>query len=146
MKRFGFLLMACVGLIAATGWGQAPQGGQLGGPQGLRRSPLLNRRPGMMRPGAAQAAAQQQAAPSEEEAKEAIKNAPKGTNGVPALVFNQAPLELVLDAYAEQCQKTIIPAPDLPKSTITLKSLEGQLLTKEEYMEAIEVTLTIRSR
>ena len=143
MKRFGFLLMACVGLIAATGWGQAPQGGQLGGPQGLRRSPLLNRRPGMMRPGAAQAAAQQQAAPSEEEAKEAIKNAPKGTNGVPALVFNQAPLELVLDAYAEQCQKTIIPAPDLPKSTITLKSLEGQLLTKEEYMEAIEVTLTM---
>jgi len=139
MKRFGFLLMACAGLIAATGWGQAPQGGQQGGPQGLRRSPLLNRRPGMMRPGAAQ----QQAAPSEEEAKDAIKNAPKGTNGVPALVFNQAPLELVLDAYAEQCQKTIIPAPDLPKSTITLKSLEGQLLTKEEYMEAIEVTLTM---
>ena len=139
MKRFGFLLMACVGLIAATGWGQAQQGGPQGGPQGLRRSQLLNRRSGLMRPGAAQ----QQAAPSEEEAKEAIKNAPKGTNGVPALVFNQAPLELVLDAYAEQCQKTIIPAPDLPKSTITLKSLEGQLLSKEEYMEAIEVTLTM---
>ena len=131
MKRFGFLLTACMGLLAVTVWGQAPQGGQMGGPQGLRRSPFLNRRsgPGMMRPGAAQ----QQAAPSEE----------KGTNGVPALVFNQAPLELVLDAYAEQCQKTIIPAPDLPKSTITLKSLEGQLLTKEEYMEAIEVTLTM---
>jgi type II secretory pathway component GspD/PulD (secretin) len=143
MKRFGFLLTACMSLLAATGWGQAQQGGQLGGPQGLRRNPLLNRRPGMMRPGAAPAAAQQQAAPSDEEAKEAIKNAPKGTNGVPALVFNQAPLELVLDAYAEQCQKTIIPAPDLPKSTITLKSLEGQLLTKEEYMEAIEVTLTM---
>jgi len=62
---------------------------------------------------------------------------------VPALVFNQAPLELVLDAYAEQCGKTIIPAPDLPKSTITLKSLEGQLLTKDEYLEAIEVTLTM---
>ena len=139
MKRFGFLLTACMSLLAATGWGQAQQGGPMGGPQGLRRSPLLNRRPGMMRPGAAQ----QQAAPSEEDAKEAIKNAPKGTNGVPALVFNQAPLELVLDAYAEQCQKTIIPAPDLPKSTITLKSLEGQLLTKEEYMEAIEVTLTM---
>ena len=65
-----------------------------------------------------------------EEAKEAIKNAPKGTNGVPALVFNQAPLELVLDAYAEQCGKTIIPAPDLPKVTITLKSLEGQTLRR----------------
>ena len=88
-------------------------------------------------------AASQPQAPSAEEVKETIKNAPKGTNGVPALVFNQAPLELVLDAYAEQCQKTIIPAPDLPKSTITLKSLEGQLLTKEEYLEAIEVTLTM---
>ncbi len=143
MKRFGFLLTACLCLLVSTGWGQAQQGGQQGGPQGLRRSPFLNRRPGTMRPGAASAAAQQQAAPSDEEAKEAIKNAPRGTNGVPALVFNQAPLELVLDAYAEQCQKTIIPAPDLPKVTITLKSLEGQLLSKEEYMEAIEVTLTM---
>ena len=143
MKRFGFLLTACLGLLAATGWGQVQQGGQQGGPQGLRRSPLLNRRPGFARPGGAPAAAQQQATLSDEEAKEAIKNAPRGTNGVPALVFNQAPLELVLDAYAEQCGKTIIPAPDLPKSTITLKSLEGQLLSKEEYMEAIEVTLTM---
>ena len=136
MKRFGFLLMACVGLLAATGWGQ---GAQAPGAQGPRRSPFLNRRAGRL---GAQGA-DQQSATSDEEAKEAIKNAPKGTNGVPALVFNQAPLELVLDAYAEQCGKTIIPAPDLPKSTITLKSLEGQLLTKEEYMEAIEVTLTM---
>ena len=27
-----------------------------------------------------------------------IKNAPRGTNGVPALAFNQAPLDLVLEA------------------------------------------------
>ena len=113
MKRFGFLLTVCLCLLAATGWGQTQQGGQQGGPLGQRRSPLLNRRPGVVRPGGAPAAGQQQAAPSDEEAKEAIKNAPRGTNGVPALVFNQAPLELVLDAYAEQCQKTIIPAPDL---------------------------------
>ena len=112
--------------------------------QGMRRSPMLNRRPGMaVRPGA-QPAAQQpapQEEPSADDAKDAIKNAPKGTNGIPALVFNQAPLELVLDAYAEQCGKTIIPAPDLPKVTITLKSLEGQTLTKEEYLGAIEVAL-----
>ena len=135
MKRF-LMTVACAGLAATAGLGQ------LQAPQGLRRGgSLLNRRAGLARPGT-QAAAQQQEA-SAEEAREAIKNAPKGTNGVPALVFNQAPLELVLDAYAEQCQKTIIPAPDLPKSTITLKSLEGQLLTKEEYLEAIEVTLTM---
>ncbi len=100
------------------------------------------RRPSMLRSIRSQKAAQE-AAPSQEEAKAAIKNAPKGTNGVPALVFNQTPLELVLDAYAEQCGKTIIPAPDLPKSTITLTSLPGQLLTKDEYLEAIEVTLTM---
>ena len=131
-----FLIAMCAGLIAAVGWAQVQT------PQ-LRRPNLLNRRPGLIRPGAQAAQQPQAAAPSEEEAKEAIKNAPKGTNGVPALVFNQAPLELVLEAYAEQCQKTIIPAPDLPKSTITLKSLEGQLLTKDEYLEAIEVTLTM---
>ena len=128
------MIATCVGLVAAVGLAQAQA------PQ-LRRPNILNRRPGLMRPGAA--AQQQQQEQSAEEAKEAIKNAPKGTNGVPALVFNQAPLELVLDAYAEQCGKTIIPAPDLPKSTITLKSLEGQLLTKDEYLEAIEVTLTM---
>ncbi len=134
MKRF--LIMTCVGLIGVASWGQ------LQSPQGLRRGSLLNRRSGLARPGAP-GAGQQQQEPSADEAKEAIKNAPRGTNGVPALVFNQAPLELVLDAYAEQCQKTIIPAPDLPKSTITLKSLEGQLLTKEEYLSAIELKLTM---
>ena len=129
MKRF--LMVACVGLLALGAVGQ-----------GVRRSPLINRRPGGARSATAPKA-NQEAAPTPDEAKEAIKNAPKGTNGVPALVFNQTPLELVLDAYAEQCGKTIIPAPDLPKSTITLTSLPGQLLTKEEYMEAIEVTLTM---
>ena len=139
MKRF--LIATCIGMIAAVGWAQAQAQAPAQAPQ-LRRTNLLNRRPGgLMRPSAA--GQQQQQQPSAEEAKEAIKNAPKGTNGVPALVFNQAPLELVLEAYAEQCQKTIIPAPDLPKSTITLKSLEGQLLTKDEYLEAIEVTLTM---
>ena len=147
MKRF--LTVACAGLFAAAGLGQVQQA-----PQGLRRGgSLLNRGgsslngrlpPRLMRSGMGGATAQQQQQEaSADEAREAIKNAPKGTNGVPALVFNQAPLELVLDAYAEQCQKTIIPAPDLPKSTITLKSLEGQLLTKDEYLEAIEMTLTM---
>ena len=74
---------------------------------------------------------------------EDIKNAPRGTNGVPVFVFDQAPLEIVLAAYAEQAQKTIIPAPDLPKATITLKSLEGQEFTKEEYLTAIEAKLVM---
>ena len=75
--------------------------------------------------------------------REDLKSVPRGTNGVPALAFNQAPLDLVLEAYAAEVGKTIIPAPDLPKATITLRSLEDQVLTKEEYLEAIEVTLTM---
>ena len=55
-----------------------------------------------------------------------LKNVRRGTNGVPVLAFNQAPIDLVLEAYAAEVGKTIIPAPDLPKSTITLRSLEDQ--------------------
>ena len=72
-----------------------------------------------------------------------LKNVPRGTNGVPALAFNQADINLVLEAYADEVGKTIIPAPDLPKAQITLRSLEGQTLTKAEYLEAIEVVLTM---
>ena len=72
-----------------------------------------------------------------------LKNVARGTNGVPALAFNEAPVDLVLEAYATEVGKTVIPAPDLPKASITLRSLEGQTLTKKEYLEAIEVTLTM---
>ena len=75
--------------------------------------------------------------------REELKSVPRGTNGVPTLAFNQAPLDLVLEAYAAEVGKTVIPAPDLPKATITLRSLEDQVLTKEEYLEAIEVMLTM---
>lgn len=122
MNKVWLVMCLCALVCAANG-------------QLARRSLLGNRLRGN--------AAAQQEANTQEEAKDLIKNAPRGTNGVPALVFNQAPLELVLEAYADQCGKTIIPAPDLPKATITLKSLEGQTLTKEEYLEAIEVTLTM---
>ena len=66
-----------------------------------------------------------------------------GTNGVPYLAFNQSPVDMVLDAYAEQLGKTILPAPDIPKPTITLNSEKSTLLTKEEYLEAIEVVLSM---
>ena len=66
-----------------------------------------------------------------------------GTNGVPYLAFNQSPVDMVLEAYAEQLGKTILPAPDIPKPTITLNSEKSTLLTKEEYLEAIEVVLSM---
>ena len=95
-------------------------------------------RPGL---GPRGSAAAQQPDAANSAAEDAIKNAPRGTNGVPALVFDKAPMELVLKAYGDLVQKTIIPAPDLPKAEITLKSLEGQVLEKDEYLEAIEVVL-----
>ena len=55
-------------------------------------------------------AATEQAGAANAAAEEAVKNAPRGTNGVPALVFDKAPLELVLKSYADEVQKTIIPA------------------------------------
>ena len=81
MKRF--LMTACAALAVAAGLGQ------IQAPQGLRRGgPLLNRRPGLMRPGLPGAGQQQQQQEqvSTEEAKEAIKNAPRGTNGVPVFL------------------------------------------------------------
>ena len=104
--------------------------------QGLRNS-LLNRR-NRNNPATA---AKQEAQP--QMTRDDLKKVARGTNGVPALAFNQAPVDLVLEAYAAEVGKTVIPAPDRPKATITLRSLEGQTLTKKEYLEAIEVTLTM---
>ena len=108
--------------------------------QGLRRPGLLNSRRGQ--------AMQQVPAAAENgrtplSTREDLRSVPKGTNGVPALAFVETPLDLVLEAYAEQVNKTILPAPDLPKATITLRSLEGQVLTKDEYLFAIEHVLTM---
>ena len=77
------------------------------------------------------------------EAAEGDEKPSVGTNGVPYLAFNQSPVDMVLDAYAEQLGKTIIPAPDIPKPTITLNSEKSTLLSKEEYLEAIEVVLSM---
>mgnify|MGYP004642908707 CR=1 FL=1 len=107
---------------------------------------LAQNRPGLLgkRPanrGASAAAARQEA--QQPMSREDLKSVPRGTNGVPALAFNQADVALVLEAYADEVGKTVIPAPDLPKAQITLRSLEGQILTKEEYLEAIELVLTM---
>ena len=112
---------------------------------------LLNRRPGTLaqragqRPGLRAGGAQQAPADeTEKSAEDILKEIPKGTNGVPTrLAFDQAPLDVLLYAYADVAGKILIPAPNLPKTQITLKTFEDRELTKEEYLEAIEVTLTM---
>ena len=126
MKRKAFLLSVTLA-ASCVAMAQANRSGLLG-----KRLPV-NR--------GANANAQQEAQPPM--TRDDLKNVPRGTNGVPALAFNQADVSLVLEAYADEVGKTILPAPDLPKAQITLRSLEGQLLTKEEYLEAIELVLTM---
>ena len=122
------VLVACVaGALCAQGLGRRI--GALGGA-----------RPG--RPGAAaRAQASTEAAASTEEI---LKEIPKGTNGVPTrLAFDQAPLEVLLYAYADVAGKILLPAPNLPKTQVTLKTFEDRELTKEQYLTAIEATLTM---
>lgn len=122
------VLVACVaGALCAQGLGRRI--GALGGA-----------RPG--RPGvAARAQAAAEAAASTEEI---LKEIPKGTNGVPTrLAFDQAPLEVLLYAYADVAGKILLPAPNLPKTQVTLKTFEDRELTKEQYLTAIEATLTM---
>ena len=63
------------------------------------------------------------------------------TKEAPALNWDAAAVDIVFQAYGEQVGKTILKDPSLPGATITLKSREGQKLTKTEYLEAIEVVL-----
>ena len=65
-------------------------------------------------------AQQQQPAAEAKPLAEQLKDIPKGTNGVPVLNFENAPLELVLMQYAMLSEKVLLPAPNLPKAQITL--------------------------
>lgn len=61
-----------------------------------------------------------------------------------ALKFDKAESDFLLQAFAEETGKTLLVAPDVPKATgITLRSQPGVALTRDEYLEAIEVTLSM---
>ena len=65
----------------------------------------------------------------------------KSSADAPAFNWDAAPVDIVLQAYGERTGKTILKDPGVPAATITLKSREGQKLTNEEYLEAIETVL-----
>ncbi len=62
---------------------------------------------------------------------------------VPALKFDQSPVDLVLAAYAEVTGRTLLIAPDIPKPLITLRSNPQTDMTREMYLEAIERILNM---
>ena len=83
----------------------------------------------------------QEASPASAAQASASTAQSKDPTEAPALNWDGAALDIVLQAYSEQTGKTILKDPAIPNPSITLKTLEGQKLTKEEYLEAIEVVL-----
>jgi len=72
----------------------------------------------------------------------AAAETPKTENkDVPTFNWDATPVDIVLQAYAERVDKTYLKDPAVPNATISLKSREGQKMTQEEYLEAIEVVL-----
>lgn len=71
-------------------------------------------------------------------------DAPRAADGsvdTTALKFEGAPVDIVLQTYAEVTGRTLLLAPDVPKATITLRSQSA--LTKEEFLQAIETALVM---
>lgn len=69
---------------------------------------------------------------------------PRSKTTTPALKFDNSTSDFLLQAYAEETGKTLLIAPDVPKlSNINLRSQPGAILSRDEYLEAIEVTLSM---
>ena len=132
-----FILAAAVGVFAAA--------------SALAQAPGTVRVP---RPTAAarQAAAANTAANSENDKDPSEYGAPTaeelvfdGTNN-PALKFEKAPYDILLQTYAEATGKTLLISPKVPKAEgITLRSQPDVMLTKEEYLQAIETVLMMNN-
>ena len=102
--------------------------------QQLRRTLQRPNRPAAARPAAARPAP---AAPAQASAQSAASE-----NGeTSALNWDAAPVDIILQAYGERLNKTILKDPQVPSANITLKSQPGQKLTDQEYLEAIETVL-----
>ena len=125
-----------------------PRSGMGGNRQGMGMNnarAMLNGGAGGAVPGAAGAAGAAGMAGADEQksTEEFLADLPRGTNGVPRLAFDQAPLELLLYAYADEAKKVLIPAPNLPKTQVTLKTQDEFDLTRDQYLNAIERVLTL---
>ena len=68
-------------------------------------------------------------------------SAQEAEKAAPPLNWDAAPVDIVLQAYAESIDKIVLKDPGVPNATISLKARDGQQLTLEEYLEAIEVVL-----
>ena len=131
--------MAAAGAAAQMQPRSSLLGGRRAGTSSLLRPGAAQMRPGLGTRGGQPAAEEPQKTP-----EEMLAELPKGTNGVPTrLAFDQAPIEMLLFAYADVADKILLQSPNLPKAQITLKTFEDRDLSKEQYLNAIERVLTM---
>ena len=109
----------------------------------LRRTPagLPNRLGAAVRPGVAARPGAAEANDAADSTEAADGESDDTNKAPPPLNWDATPVDIVFQAYGEQIDKTILRDPSVPNATITLKAREGQKLSKEEYLEAIEVVL-----
>lgn len=80
-------------------------------------------------------------APSAPATASAAKDESAAPTGGHALNWDGAASDIIIMAYGDEVGKTILKDPACPTATITLKSKQGQKLSREEYLEAIETVL-----
>ena len=109
----------------------------------LRRTPAgqPNRLGAAVRPGVAARPGAAEANDAADSTEAADGESDDTNKAPPPLNWDATPVDIVFQAYGEQVGKTILRDPSVPNATITLKAREGQKLSKEEYLEAIEVVL-----
>lgn len=79
--------------------------------------------------------------PSAPATASAAKDESAAPTGGHALNWDGAASDIIIMAYGDEVGKTILKDPACPTATITLKSKQGQKLSREEYLEAIETVL-----
>lgn len=99
------------------------------------RNAVAQLSPGVVRPPPAPGAVAPVARVVDAESEGEIKGEPR------KLIFNNMPIDLVMEDYARVVGKVILQHPQTPKANITLKSLEP--LPLQDYLQAIETILAM---
>ena len=140
MKFFAALVVA-LSAIVSIAESAAPQESA----QQQRRFPSLSDRLRRARERQNNGARQNEAQPANKANAAASAQTPSSSKvvqpGGRSIEFSQAPVEMVFKVYGELKGVTVLKDPQTPSATITLQPLQGQELTDEEKILAIETIL-----
>ena len=140
MKRSLFLAVVCAAVFLSAPWSFAQQL-QPNASRGrsLFGRGLMNRQGGAIAP--AQQQPQDRQAGSQAQPAQAQSAQTAVESGGRSIEFNGAPVEMVLKVYGDLVDKTVLKDPAAPAATITLQPKQGQELSNEEKILAIETVL-----